>query len=179
MQNDIFVSLGSNMGERAKVLQEGVKDILALPGVSLLAASSLYETEPQLCSDQPWFVNQVLSLSLCDHWKPWDFLQALHAIETRHGRVRRPDLPRFGPRPLDLDLLLFGNMVSTDPSCLLPHPRIRERAFVLVPLLEIAPDLVLHEQSLRSLLGALPWRLEGRRIFQSVTVPEQKSKGKE
>ena len=139
--------------------------VTALPGVGVAAMSSVYRTEPQGRKDQPWFANQVLALD-CDGMTADALLDALLRIETELGRVRDP-ADRFGPRVIDLDLLLFGDEVRTAPCLTLPHPRMIERAFVLVPLCEIAPDLILPSgRSVKDLARALPHSVEGDRIFQ-------------
>lgn len=137
--------------------------IAALPGCALLAASSIYETEPQGYADQPWFHNQVLAVTAAEP-DPARLLRSLLALETRLGRRR--DGPRFGPRCIDIDLLLYGDVLLDDPVCALPHPRLCERAFCLVPLLELAPDLVVNGVAAAELLARLAFRREGNKIFQ-------------
>lgn len=160
-----YIGLGSNMGDAPAHLAEARSRVAALPGVRVAAASSLYRTEPQGRKDQPWFVNQVLALD-CEDLTADTLLNALLSIENRMGRVRDP-ADRFGPRVIDLDVLLFGNEVRTDPRLTLPHPRLAERAFVLVPLREIAPDLMLPSgQRVKDLARALPHCVQGDRIFQ-------------
>lgn len=160
-----YISLGSNMGNGSVHLAEARAAVAALPGVGVAAASSVYRTEPQGRRDQPWFVNQVLALD-CDGLTAETLLDALLRIETKLGRVRDP-ADHFGPRVIDLDLLLFGDEVRSAPRLTLPHPRMAERAFVLVPLGEIAPDLVLPSgRSVKDLACALPHSVEGDRIFQ-------------
>lgn len=162
-----YISLGSNLGDGPARLAAARSAVAALPGVRVAAESSVYRTEPQGRKEQPWFVNQVLGLE-CDPDLTADaLLEALLDIEIRLGRVRDP-ADRFGPRAIDLDLLLFGDEVRTaDPRLLLPHPRLAERAFVLVPLREIAPGLILPAgRRVKDLERALPHTVEGDRIFQ-------------
>ena len=160
-----YISLGSNMGDGPAHLAEAGSHVAALPGVSVAAVSSLYRTEPQGRRDQPWFVNQVLALD-CHGLTADTLLSALLSIENHMGRVRDP-ADRFGPRVIDLDLLLFSSEVRAEPRLTLPHPRLAERAFVLVPLREIAPDLMLPSgQRVKDLARALPHCVEGDRIFQ-------------
>ena len=130
-----FVGVGANLGDaRAQVLA-GIAALRELPGVRLLARSSLYASAP-LEASGPDYVNAVVEL---DTTLPAAvLLRSLHAIEARHGRVR--STPN-APRTLDLDLLLYGEQRSDDPALTLPHPRLHQRAFVLKPLLEIAPQL--------------------------------------
>ncbi len=133
-----FVALGANIGEPVQHLRAAVVDLDALPGTTVVARSSLYRSAPVGLVDQPDFINAVVSVDTT--LAPLELLQALLAIEARHGRVR--SVPN-APRTLDLDLLLHGHAVMATQALTLPHPRMHERAFVLLPLLEIAPDVVL------------------------------------
>jgi 2-amino-4-hydroxy-6-hydroxymethyldihydropteridine diphosphokinase len=127
-----FLSLGANLGERAAALRAARAALAALPGTSLLASSRLYETEPQELAEQPPFLNQVVCLETT--LSPDELLAAAQGIEDAAGRVR--DV-RFGPRTLDVDILLFQGVESDRPELTLPHPRLWQRAFVLVPLAEL------------------------------------------
>jgi 2-amino-4-hydroxy-6-hydroxymethyldihydropteridine diphosphokinase len=127
-----FVSLGSNLGDRAEYLRAAREALSALPGTACVAASRLYETAPQDREDQGAFVNQVVCLET--GLQPLDLLHECQRIEREHGRTREL---RFGPRTLDIDILLFQDAESDDPELTLPHPRMVKRAFVLVPLAEI------------------------------------------
>jgi len=127
-----FVALGSNLGDRAANLAAARVALSGLPGTTLLAASRVYETAPQDVVDQPAFLNQVLCLET--DLAPRDLLRAGQAIERARHRGRGF---RFGPRTLDVDILLFQGVESSDPELTLPHPRMFQRAFVLVPLAEI------------------------------------------
>lgn len=127
-----FVSLGSNLGDRAGYLGAAREALSALPGTSVVAASRLYETAPQDLEDQDAFLNQVLCLET--RLQPLDLLHECQRIEREHGRTREL---RFGPRTLDIDILLFQDADSDDPELTLPHPRMVKRAFVLVPLAEV------------------------------------------
>ena len=160
-----YVSLGSNCERAARMLAEAGERLAGLPGVTVVAASPVYSTEPQDYADQPWFLNQVLKLALDSCWRPRNFVAALLEQEADMGRVRDPRL-RFGPRVIDLDLLLFGEERSSAPECTLPHPRLLRRAFVLVPLLDVAPGLCVDGVSLAGALRRLPYRLCGTKIFQ-------------
>lgn len=160
-----YISLGSNSGEPARMLTDAARRLAALPGVTVTAASSVYSTEPQGYADQPWFLNQVLRLELDASWRPATLVESLLEVEAAMGRVRDPEL-RFGPRVIDLDLLLFGDERCAEPACTVPHPRLTQRAFVLVPLLEVAPGLKVDGASLAGVLERLPFRLCGNKIFQ-------------
>lgn len=162
-----FVCLGSNMGDAEAHLVRARMELDRLGDVRISAVSSLYRTEPQGRKDQPWFLNQVIRLDCTENMTSVHLLDAMLQKEKDMGRVRLPG-DHFGPRVIDMDLLLFWNEQRHDDAHLiLPHPRMAERAFVLVPLLEIAPDLVLPDgRSVRSLLEKLSYRLEGSAIFQ-------------
>jgi 2-amino-4-hydroxy-6-hydroxymethyldihydropteridine diphosphokinase len=137
-----------------------------LPGARLVKASKVYETEPWGLKDQPWFHNQVLLLRLDPDWTPQAFLEALLGIEKDMGRKREGE--RFGPRIIDLDVLLFGDVVLESDALILPHPRMRLRAFILVPLAEIAPDLVFPDGEGVSLaLSKRAFKISGNVIFEA------------
>lgn len=160
-----YVSLGSNCATAARMLEEAAQRLAALPGVTVTAASPVYSTEPQEYADQPWFLNQVLALEVTPSWRPRPLVAALLDLETVMGRTRDPAL-RFGPRVIDLDLLLFGSERCAEEDCLVPHPRLLRRAFVLVPLLDVAPDLCVNGAELAEVLRHLPYRVCGNKIFQ-------------
>ncbi len=168
----IFIGLGSNLGDPPRNLAAAVT-ALEKRGFSIAAASSVYLTEPQGYRDQPWFANQVIGLCAANGLTPLQLLDVLLEEETRLGRVRSTDPGlRFGPRLIDMDLLLFGATVIHTPRLILPHPRLAERAFMLVPLLELAPDLVFPDgQRAEDALRALPHTIEGNVIRQQ-TEPE-------
>ncbi len=127
-----FLSLGSNLGDRAATLAAARQALAALPGTALVAVSGIYETAPQEREEQPEFLNQVVCLDT--GLEPHDLLAECRRIEHEHGRTRQL---RFGPRTLDVDILLVQDVESLDPELTLPHPRMLRRAFVLVPLAEI------------------------------------------
>lgn len=133
-----FIALGSNLNDPVTQLEHAFNDIGQLPGTRLLARSSLYCSAPVGFQDQPDFINAVALVETT--LEPHALLEALLAIEHQHGRVR--DLCN-GPRVLDLDVLLYDELVCHEHGLTLPHPRMHERAFVLEPLLEIAPDCVI------------------------------------
>lgn len=159
-----YICLGANLGDCKKNLATALGEINALPGCDVNSVSQIYFTEPQNIAFQPWFHNQVARLRLSG-WQPEAFLEALLKIESRLGR-RREKTVRFGPRMIDIDLLLFGDEVSENPFCRLPHPRMFERAFVLAPLLEIAPDLIVNNIPVAEKLACLDWKKDGRLIWQ-------------
>lgn len=163
----VFIGLGSNAPDADQRLRQAVAALAALEDASLCAVSPVYQTEPQGYPDQPWFANQVVKMTVAPRWAAPIFLDSLLALEKKMGRQRSPDPAlRYGPRVIDLDLLLFGNIVSRMGKCLLPHPRITRRAFVLVPLKDLDPNVVVEGNSPAAWLSRLDWRLEGNRIFQ-------------
>jgi 2-amino-4-hydroxy-6-hydroxymethyldihydropteridine diphosphokinase len=134
-----YVGLGANLGDAAASIEAAIAALAALPGTRLAGRSSLYSSAP-VDAAGPDFCNAVAALET--DLAPHDLLTALQALETAHGRARPY---RNAPRTLDLDILLFGDIVDADPRLTLPHPRMAERAFVLVPLAEIAPGLCLPD----------------------------------
>lgn len=162
-----YISLGSNLGDAEANLAAAVAALGRLPGVALGERSPMYFTEPQGRKEQPWFANQVLELRCPALLTPQALLRELLALEISLGRVRTPDSPRDCPRVIDLDLLLMGEVTLTSPDLILPHPRLAERAFVLVPLLDIAPGLRLPDgRLLEAVLNRLAYRVRGREIYQ-------------
>lgn len=143
------LSLGSNLGDRLGFLKSVIDGL----GDAVVAASSVYETEPWGVTDQPEFLNAVCIVDdpARDHWA---WLRAGQALEQAAGRVREL---RYGPRTLDVDVVTVDGVVSDDPSLLLPHPGTPDRASVLIPWLEIAPNAELPGRGpIRDLLAALP-----------------------
>ena len=132
------VGLGGNIGDVAAALRAALAALDALAGTRLLRASRFYRTPAWGVEAQPDFINAaaVVETTLA----PRVLLEALLAIERDHGRERAADGSRWGPRTLDLDLLLHGDAVIDEPGLVLPHPQLHARAFVLVPLAEVAPD---------------------------------------
>jgi 2-amino-4-hydroxy-6-hydroxymethyldihydropteridine diphosphokinase len=130
-----FVGLGANLGNPLQQVRQAISELDAIEHTRVLVASSLYRSVPVGYADQPDFINAVAKLQT--ELSPRELLDALHVIEQRHGRRRSV---RNAPRTLDLDLLSYGMLVVHEEGLTLPHPRMRERAFVLLPLAEIAPD---------------------------------------
>jgi 2-amino-4-hydroxy-6-hydroxymethyldihydropteridine diphosphokinase len=134
-----YVALGANLGDPAITVRTAIEALRGMASVCLLNVSSLYRTAPVGLRDQPDFINAVAALAVTGSAD--DFLAALFAIEASFGRVRGI---KNAPRTLDLDLLLYGTESRNAPGLTLPHPRLTERAFVLAPLAEIAPTLVIN-----------------------------------
>ena len=146
-----FVGLGANLGDPAGQIARALDALAALPGTRLARTSSLYRTAPVGHADQPDFVNAVALLDTA--LAPRELLDALLDIERAAGRERSF---RNAPRRLDLDLLLYDDRLIEAPGLSVPHPRMHERAFVLVPLLELAPDAVIPRRGrVTDLLGTV------------------------
>jgi 2-amino-4-hydroxy-6-hydroxymethyldihydropteridine diphosphokinase len=131
----VYLSLGSNLGDREANLEAVFKELP--PQVTVLASSSIYQTEPWGFRDQPDFLNQVIQTETV--LSPWELLAYLKKIEKKIGR--KPSF-LFGPRLVDIDILLYGDQVVHEEELIIPHEKMFERAFVLVPLAEIAPGLM-------------------------------------
>jgi 2-amino-4-hydroxy-6-hydroxymethyldihydropteridine diphosphokinase len=144
-----FIGLGSNLGEREAHIRQALEAIALLPGTHIAKVSSLYDTEPVGEVDQPNFLNAACQIDteLTARQLLWNLL----LVERRLGRVRQH---RWGPRTIDLDLLLYGNLVVEEPDLVLPHPEMLRRSFVLVPLVEIDP-LIVHPVTGQTLLSHL------------------------
>jgi 2-amino-4-hydroxy-6-hydroxymethyldihydropteridine diphosphokinase len=137
MAETAYIALGSNLKEPQQQLQAGFAALARLPNTQFIAQSSLYRSAPVGYVNQPDFVNAVAAIRTT--LAPRALLDALLAIEREHGRVREF---ANAPRTLDLDIALYGERVVQDPGLSIPHPRMHERAFVMVPLAEIAPDAI-------------------------------------
>ena len=155
-----YVGLGSNLEDPEAQVRRALDELAGIPDTHVTARSPLYKSPPLGPADQPDYINGVASLDT--GLRPLELLAALRDIERRHGRER--DGTRWGPRSLDLDLLLYGDVLMDTPDLTLPHPGLPERAFVLYPLFDIAPKLAVPGKGtvreLRELIsGAPPERL--------------------
>jgi 2-amino-4-hydroxy-6-hydroxymethyldihydropteridine diphosphokinase len=148
--NDVVFSLGSNLGDRVEMLQAGVTCLARTPDLTNVMVSPVYRTEPVGTVAQPDFYNlAVIAMSTLD---PMILLRRAQAIERAYGRV--PD-PSHGPRPLDIDLIKVGRRTSATDELRLPHPRAAERAFVLIPWLDLDPNALLLDQRVADLARSL------------------------
>ena len=133
-----YVGLGANLGDRSAMLRAALEQLAAEPGLAVVAVSTVRETEPVGYLDQPRFLNAVAAIDT--ELPPRELLGRLLGIEGRLGRTR--DGPRFGPRTIDLDLLLYGEERVDEPGLAVPHPRLHERLFVLEPLSDLDATLI-------------------------------------
>jgi 2-amino-4-hydroxy-6-hydroxymethyldihydropteridine diphosphokinase len=151
MLQRVYLSIGSNVGDREAHLREAITRM----GVEgrLLAVSSMYETEPVEFTDQPWFLNCAIAIETSE--TPEKLVAALLRIEREMGRKRTQ---KKGPRTIDLDILLFGDLILNSPDLTIPHPAMHERRFVLEPMAEIAPEVAhpVLKKTVRKFLEELP-----------------------
>ena len=133
-----YIALGSNLNNPKKQVQDAITHIANISRTIITAQSSLYKTKPLGPQNQPDYVNQVIAVTT--QLSPHELLKALLEIELQMGRIR---LERWGARIIDCDIILFGNQVIQTPDLIIPHPEMKNRNFVLYPLAEIAPDLML------------------------------------
>lgn len=147
-----YIGLGSNMGDKAANLKRAIEELGKVPGNKVLAVSSFYETEPVGNIEQDWFINAAVKIET--GLTPRELLEVLLKIEKELGRVRDE---RWGPRAIDLDILLYDDLVLNDEGLVIPHPYLHERGFVLVPLSEIAPEVIhpIFKKSIQELLEEL------------------------
>ncbi len=149
-----YIGLGANLGDAQGTLRDALAGLDALADIRVISIAPFYRTAPVDASG-PDFVNTVACLRTS--LSPWHLLDALQAIENRHGRERPY---RNAPRTLDLDLLLYADETIADERLVVPHPRMHERAFVLAPLADLVPDLMLEQGRIGELLGRLQQPIE-------------------
>jgi 2-amino-4-hydroxy-6-hydroxymethyldihydropteridine diphosphokinase len=150
MNHTVYIALGTNLGDRSANLSAAIESLP--PEVAVLAESQVYETPPWGYEDQPAFLNMVVKAET--NLKPEPLLKYLKQLESELGREQNF---RWGPRLIDLDILFYDDLVIDTPPLVIPHPRLHERAFVLVPLMEVAPDLIhpLFHRKIRDFLAEL------------------------
>ena len=142
-----FLSLGSNMGDRLEYLSKAIDEISQIQGCNILNKSRVYETEPWGYENQEAFLN--LCISIETSLSPYELLESLQTIELELDRVRKI---HWGPRTIDIDILLFDDIICEDDKLTIPHPRRRERAFVLIPLYDIEKNLIIDGKKLEDLM---------------------------
>jgi 2-amino-4-hydroxy-6-hydroxymethyldihydropteridine diphosphokinase len=148
VQKPAFIGVGANLGFARDAVLNAIADLSRLPSTHFVAASSLYRSAP-VDGEGPDFINAVAEIETA--LPPQDLLTALQAIETRYGRVRTT---KNAPRTLDLDLLLYGDGLIRTPDLVVPHPRLHERAFVLLPLVELAGPIQIPGKGRADVLAA-------------------------
>jgi 2-amino-4-hydroxy-6-hydroxymethyldihydropteridine diphosphokinase len=156
---EVYLGLGSNLGDRKAILEKALQ--LLGQRLQIERVSSLYETEPVGYAEQPLFLNAVCLAQT--NLGPLQLLSVIKGIEASLGRV--PSFPN-APRPIDLDIIFYGDLVMETPELTIPHPRLEERAFVLIPLVEIAPNLLhpVSGQSIKDLAAGVQGREGVRKI---------------
>lgn len=159
-----FIGLGSNMGDREQLLKEAVIRLDQSSGIRVSAVSRLYETDPAGFLDQPLFLNMAVRISTSH--APLSLLDVLLAIELELGRVRTV---RWGPRTIDMDMLLYDEITMDTPELTLPHPRMQERAFVLIPLLDVLTGGPHPQVEARRLSG----HKDGVKVWKTIKWPEE------
>jgi 2-amino-4-hydroxy-6-hydroxymethyldihydropteridine diphosphokinase len=147
---DAIVALGSNLGDKVRQIDEAIALLTEGGDIRVAARSRNYRTAPWGKTDQDWFVNACIAVAT--DLSPRVLLERCHAVEARMGRVRDE---QWGPRVIDLDVLVYRDVMSEHADLRLPHPRITERAFVLVPLADVAPDLCIKGRKVSDWLAAL------------------------
>jgi 2-amino-4-hydroxy-6-hydroxymethyldihydropteridine diphosphokinase len=147
-----LIALGGNVGDVRATFRMAIAEICACAKASLRARSSDYATPPWGETDQARFINACIDVET--GLQPGALLAVLQAVETKHGRDRTRET-RWGPRTLDLDLIAYDDVSLSEPGLMLPHPRLFERAFVLVPLAEIAPDRIISGERVQAALTRL------------------------
>ncbi|WP_313901208.1 2-amino-4-hydroxy-6-hydroxymethyldihydropteridine diphosphokinase [Methylobacterium sp. J-048] len=145
-----YLGIGSNIGDMAAMLDRAVAGLAATPGITVVARSADYRTPPWGKTDQPWFLNGAVAVDT--DLDPHGLLDACLSVEHALGRIREE---RWGPRVIDIDVLAYEGATVDDARLVLPHRHVRERAFVLVPLAEIAPDLVIGGERVTDALTKL------------------------
>ncbi|RKD21560.1 2-amino-4-hydroxy-6-hydroxymethyldihydropteridinediphosphokinase [Caminicella sporogenes DSM 14501] len=146
----VFLSLGSNLGNKKENLDKAIDLLKKHDNINVIKISSYYETEPVGYTNQDYFLNIVIEIETA--LLPYDLFEYCSKIEQM---LKRKRIIRWGPRTIDIDILLYDDLISNDEKLTIPHPRMTERAFVLVPLYEIAPDIKISGQHISLILKSL------------------------
>ncbi len=167
---DVFISIGSNMGDKYNNCIQGIQHLDALSGITVVSVSPFYKTEPVDYTDQDWFVNGAIKMET--KLDPEALMLSLKHIEQALGQYEKT--VRFGPRILDLDIIMYGNLISHSDRVTLPHPRMHKRCFVLKPLCDIAPNTVhpVLKKSFKELLSEVENDMEQEVVlFRQADLP--------
>lgn len=146
----VYLSLGSNIGNKKKHIDEAVKMLDSNDNINILKVSSFYETEPVGFENQDNFYN--IALELETNLSPYELLDYCQTIEIK---LKRKRLIKWGPRTIDIDVLLYEGITSNDEKLLIPHPRMTERAFVIIPLYELNKDIIINNKSIKDIKNDL------------------------
>lgn len=165
MDSEVYLALGSNVGDREKNIKDAITLLSKIQGVAILKASNLYETEPVGYLDQDKFLNAVVRIKT--DIEPLALLKEIQSVEDLLGRVRKI---RWGPRSMDIDILMYDDLELSYPELVIPHPRMSERAFVLVPLIEVYEgyNITGMKTNMEKLLKACSDR-DGVRFYKALT----------
>ena len=148
--NKAYLGLGTNMGDKQAYLKEACKIISDNPNINIVKISKIYKTKAWGYTNQDDFLN--ICIEVDTNLSPGELLEVCHEVENKLNRVR---VIRWGPRTIDVDILFFNNIISTDENLILPHPRIKERAFVLIPLMDLNKELVIDNKTISYYLSNL------------------------
>ena len=154
MRHTVYISVGSNLGDKHANCQFGINSLAVTDGIRLVKQSPFYRTEPVGYEDQDWFINGVFCIET--DLTPVELLKQMQSVQDRAGRKK--SMVRNGPRTLDLDILMFDDQVVDTDTLLIPHPRMHERRFVLQPFCDISPDMIhpVLKKDMKTLLMQLP-----------------------
>jgi len=147
VKHNVFLSLGSNIGDRQLHLEEATRLLNETKGLSIVKKSSFYETDPVGYTDQDTFLNCVIEVAT--DLEPYEVLSHCMRVEQE---LKRKRIIRWGPRTIDVDVLLYDDVVMTDEKLTIPHPRMHERAFVLIPLYELAQNIKIQNRPIKELI---------------------------
>ena len=145
-----YLGIGGNIGDREAIMREAIALLDANSHIAVKKVSSFYETEPVGYTNQAWFLNSVLEVETS--FSPMELLAYCNGIEQQ---LKRERVIRWGPRTIDIDILLYDALSIDEPNLTIPHPRMTQRAFVIVPLFEIAPELIIQDSAIKEILEIL------------------------
>lgn len=148
--NRAYLGIGSNLGDKRRNIENALKLLKEHESIKIINTSSYYETEPVGYTEQDWFLNMVVEIDTC--LNPYELLEYCNFIESN---LKRKRIIRWGPRTIDVDILLYENFTSNDEKLIIPHPRMCERAFVMIPLYEIAKDIKINGENIKDIVENL------------------------
>ncbi|RBP37041.1 2-amino-4-hydroxy-6-hydroxymethyldihydropteridine diphosphokinase [Garciella nitratireducens] len=146
----VFLGLGSNLGNKKQNLQQALEFLKNHPKIEIIKISSYYETKPIGYQNQDWFINMVVMIDTT--LNPYALLEVCNTIEKK---LKRKRVIRWGPRTIDVDILLYQGYLSHNEKLTIPHPRMTQRAFVMIPLYEIAPNIKINNQPIQEIIKTL------------------------